>query len=170
MYFKFGSINEATDNSMIVNEHLENSVDGLDNFAEDANSLQESGILDQNALLESVFVDQVTKMDDEQRKAYLESDEVAALVEAGVVGRRTIVRISKNDDLTRRIHLASLQKAKESGDADWEALRKNRVMEKKLLQKIYNKYANRVRQDAVKSQKRLIKLSPKAFDMSKPIR
>ena len=74
--------------------------------------------------------------------------------------------MTKYDDLTRRTHLAALQKAKEMGDADWEALRKNRIKERQLLDRIYKKYANKVKRDAIKSQKRLIKLSPKAFDMN----
>ena len=131
---------------------------------------EDDGIQNMNAVLEQYLTDMVMKMSDAVREQYLQSDEFKALCEAGVVGRRSIVKFNRNDDLTRRIHLAAIQKARESGDADWEALRKNRVQEKKLLDKIYKKYANKVRGDAVKAQRRLIKLSPKAFDFSTPIR
>lgn len=136
---------------------------------EDSHTLNGS-IFNENELLENMLVDLVSRMDDDSRKAYMESSEFQNLLEAGVVGRRSIVRISKNDDLTRRIHLAAIQAAKEAGDADWEALRKNRVKERELLNRIYKKYAMKVRGDAVRSQRRLIKLSPKAFDMTKQVR
>ena len=128
------------------------------------------GLSDMGSLLEAAIVEQVSMMNDEERHAYLNSEEFQRLEEAGVVGRRSIVRMNKYDDLNRRVHLASLQKAKEQGDADWEMLRKNRIRERQLLNKIYKKYANQVRRDAIKSQKRLIKLSPRAFDVTRQVR
>ena len=147
-------------------EDLEN----LESHGVDPTADADGGIINNDALLESMFCDKISRLSDEEKQAYLESAEFQNLVEAGVVGKRSVVRISKNDDLTRRIHLAALQKAKESGDADWEALRKNRIQERKLLNKIYAKYANKVRGDAIRAQRRLIKLSPQVFDMSKQVR
>jgi hypothetical protein len=109
-------------------------------------------------------------MNEDARNEYLQSEEFQTLVEAGAVGRKAIVRMSRQADLERRINLASIQKAKEKGDADWEALRKNRVNERRLLERIYQKYGRAVRQDAVASQKRLLKISPQAFNMMKAIR
>ena len=103
-------------------------------------------------------------MNDEDYKAYTESDEFKNLVEAGVVGRRSIVRMNRSDDLTRRIHLAAIQMAREQGDSDWEALRKNRINERRLLNKIYTKYSTRVRRSAIQNQKRLVKLNPSMFN------
>lgn len=123
------------------------------------------GIIDFDALLETYIVDMVSSMPDEQREAYLNSDEFAGLMEAGIATKRSIVRINKTDDLTRRVHLAALQKAKENGDAAWDALRRNRIKERELLNTIYNRYANLVRSDAIKTQKRLIRLNPRAFAM-----
>ena len=130
----------------------------------------DDGIVDHEALTETYLVDLISQMSDEQRKVYYESDEFQNLLEAGVAGRRSIVRMNKQDDLTRRINLAAIQMAKEKGDADWEALRKNRVNERRLLDKIYSKYSNRVRRDAIQSQKNLIKLSPRAFSMVRDVR
>ena len=129
-----------------------------------------NGVHDADAMLENMIMLEASRMDDEQRKAYMESDEFQNLVEAGVVGKRSVVRLNRNDDMNRRIHLLCLQKGKEEGDADWEALRKNRIRERQLLDKLYRKYANRVRRDAVVSQRRIMKISPKVFDMSRPIR
>lgn len=125
------------------------------------------GIVDQDALLENMLIDQMNRMTDEEFSAYTESADFQNLVEAGVLGRRSVVKMTRKDDLNRRIHLASIQMAREQGDADWEALRKNRVNERRLLKKIYTKYANRVRRDAMQSQKRLIKLTPDAFNFNK---
>ena len=118
-------------------------------------------------LVESMLVEQVSMMSDDERNQYLNSDELRELEEAGAVGRRSIVRMNKFDDLQRRTHLASLQMAKQKGDADWELLRKNRVKERQLLQRIYKKYANQVRRDAIKAQRQLVKISPRAFDVTR---
>lgn len=126
-----------------------------------------SGIIDQDALMENMLVDEMNRMTDAEFEAYTESSEFNNLVEAGVLGRRSLVKMNRKDDLRRRIHLASIQMAREQGDADWEALRKNRINERRLLKKIYTKYQNRVRRDAMQSQKRLIKLTPDAFNFNK---
>lgn len=131
---------------------------------------EDSGVIDMAALVETMLVDAICQMPDEQRKAYLESDELQMLVEAGVVGHRSITRLSKQDDFTRRLHLAALQKAKEQGDANWEALRKNRIQERKLREAIFKRYENAVRRDALQAQKRMQKLSPKAFETLKAVR
>ena len=126
-----------------------------------------SGIIDQDALMENMLVDEMNRMTDAEFEAYTESSEFNNLVEAGVLGRRSLVKMNRKDDLRRRIHLASIQMAREQGDADWEALRKNRINERRLLKKIYTKYQNRVRRNAMQSQKRLIKLTPDAFNFNK---
>lgn len=143
-------------------EELDENYDELEGDGISSRGMQE--------LLEASLVEKVCLMDDAEKKEYLSSDEFRMLEEAGKVGRRSLVRINKMDDLTRRTHLASLQKAKEMGDSDWDMLRKNRIKERQLLNRIYKKYASRVRRDAVKAQKRLIKLSPRAFDVTRVVR
>jgi hypothetical protein len=127
----------------------------------------EEGVQDFDSYLERVFESVVSVMPDETRIPYLESDEVKSLVEAGVIGRKTIVRLSKKDDLSRRIKLAAFQKAKETNAPEWKALKKNRIIERKLIGKIMQRYGNAVKKDAINSQKKLLKLSPTAF--TKPI-
>lgn len=123
-------------------------------------------IKDQQFLQECMLIDQMERMSDEEYKAYTESDEFKNLLEAGITGRRSIVKMNRQDDLSRRINLAAIQMAREKGDADWEALRRNRVQERRLLDRIYKKYSMRVRRDAIQSQKRLVKLSPNAFNFN----
>lgn len=154
-------------NDPVSQENLQPNM-GLQEGAMDGS--EASGIIDMEALIETMLVDAICQMPDEQRKAYMESDELQMLVEAGVVGHRSITRLNKQDDFTRRLHLAALQKAKEQGDANWEALRKNRIQERKLREAIFRKYENQVRRDAMQAQRRMMKLSPKAFDTLKAVR
>ena len=169
MYFKNltqESLNEASEQYIdpVTDERLTYTNESADEYDGD------DGIVDHEALLETYLVDLIGQMSDEQRKVYYESDEFQNLLEAGVAGRRSIVRMNKQDDLTRRINLASVQMAKEKGDADWDALRRNRINERRLLDRIYQKYSSKVRRDAIQSQKNLVKLSPRAFDMVKAVR
>ena len=122
-----------------------------------------SGVQDEAALMESIFESAVASMPEEDRLAYLQTDEVKAALEAGVIGKRTVVRLSKMDDLSRRIKLAALQKAKEENAAEWKQLRLNRVKERMLLNKIMTRFGTRVRTSAQKSQRALLKVTPNAF-------
>lgn len=124
---------------------------------------QESGVQDAAALFESVFVDYVNHMDDEERKQYLESEEVRALEEAKVIGRRTIVRLSKQDDYNRRITLAAMQKAKEQNSADWKRLKKAHMLKKLAIANIVKRYGNNVKRDVVKAQKAILKTNPRYY-------
>lgn len=149
------SYTDKTDGDVVLESNIDNFYEG-------------DGIQDMSTLMESIISDQITNnMTETERQSFLESDEFKMLEEAGAVSKRTKVRLNRNDDLTRRLHLAALQKAREEGDADWHALARNRREERRLLNKIYSKYVARVRNDVIKAQKRLIKLSPKAFDTIK---
>ena len=179
MYFADStSIREAAQSGLLqepVNEGLDYPRDENGNILdEDGNVINtatsDTEIEDQDALLESFIVDMISRLDDDNRKAYMESAEFQALYEAGVVKHRTVVRLNKDDDLERRIHVAALQRAREKGDADWEALRKNRINERRLLNKIYAKYSLQVKRDAIQAQKRLIKITPNIFNTMRAIR
>ena len=144
------------------------TVDSLDETYENVEGGE--GISDTAAFLEALIVDRVASMNEAERNEYLNSDEFKYLEEAGVVGRKAVVRMSKQADLDRRVMLAAMQMAREKGDNDFELLRKNRIKERQLLDRIYKKYNNMVRRDAKKAQQKLIKLSPRAFDMTKVVR
>ena len=144
------------------------TVDSLDETYENVEGGE--GITDTAAFLEALIVDRVASMSEAERNEYMNTDEFKYLEEAGVVGRKAIVRMSKQADLDRRVMLAAMQMAREKGDNDFELLRKNRIKERQLLDRIYKKYNNMVRRDAKKAQQKLIKLSPRAFDMTKVVR
>lgn len=89
----------------------------------------------------------------DQYKAFTESEECNAMLEKGLIGRRTLVRLDKNDDLSRRKKMAAFQIAKEKGDPLWDKLVKNRVKERDLISKIVAKYGNKAEKAAKIGQK-----------------
>lgn len=106
---------------------------------------------------EAFIYDEISRLPEEDRKTFCESEEAQALVEAGVLKKPTLVRLSKMDDLTRRIGMASLQMAKNNNDPLWNQLVKNREKEKDLLSKIKNKYSSKATKTAKMGQKDYIK-------------
>lgn len=128
------------------------------------------GVVDEAAVLEAMIVDHYERLGDEARKALMNDPEFQNLMEAGVVGRRSFVRLNKADDLARRMTVLSLQMAKEANSPDFMMYKKFRKKEKEALAKIRKKFAPRVRRQAIVSQKRLVKLNPKAFNLNTPMR
>lgn len=95
---------------------------------------------------ECIFIE-FSQLPDEKLKQFLVSEDCKALQEAGIIGKNTMVRLSKADDLTRRIKMAALQSAKDNGDSLWKlwdtyTSKKNEV-EAKILQK-YNFTASKL--------------------------
>ena len=131
-------------------------------------NLDESGVEDFDSLLEACLYDAIKAMPDEDRKAYMESSELKTLCESNVIGKKTFVRLSKIDDLSRRIKLAVYAKAKEDNDPNYIKLRKIQAKKHDLNNKLMQKYGMRVKQDAVKAQRSLIKINPTAF--TRPLR
>lgn len=121
--------------------------EGMDNIANDVESLMQ-----QSALESVTFFDG----GEEAVKKFTESAEVKALVEARRMSKRTFVRIGKDDDLTRRKHLASLMIAKEKNDPLFKQLALNRVKERKLRNAIFQRYGQKAELIAKKSQKKHI--------------
>jgi hypothetical protein len=101
-------------------------------------------------LLEAFYFDDHYSDSDEEKRELLESADV--LLEAKKISRKTIVRLNKNDDLTRRVSMASLQLAKDNNDTLWKKLVKNRINERKLLSAIRKKYSNKAQIVARKAQ------------------
>ena len=107
--------------------------------------------LNMDELMEAFFYDDHYADSDEEKRELLENADV--LMEAKKISRKTIVRLNKNDDLTRRTGMAALQLAKDNNDTLWKKLVKNRIMERKLLAAIKKKYANKAQVAARKGQK-----------------
>lgn len=107
--------------------------------------------LNMDELQEAFFYDDHYSDSDAEKMELLENADV--LMEANKISRKTLVRLNKNDDLTRRTGMAALQLAKDNNDPLWKKLVKNRIMERKLLAAIKKKYANKAQVAARKGQK-----------------
>ena len=101
--------------------------------------------------MEACFYDEHYADSDAEKRELLESADI--LMEANKISRKTLVRLNKNDDLTRRTGMAALQLAKDNNDPLWRKLVKNRIVERKLLAAIKKKYANKAQIAARKGQK-----------------
>ena len=78
-------------------------------------------------LQEAFFYDEHYSDSDDEKRELLEQADV--LLEAKKISRKTIVKLNKNDDLTRRTGMAALQLAKDNNDSLWKKLVKNRIQE-----------------------------------------
>lgn len=127
---------------------------------EDLNSTEEELV---ESTIGAYLYDDLTKMTHEQRQMFLNSEEFKALDEAsggsltGSIGRETIVKLNKSDDMERRIGQAALNIARDKNDSLWIRLQKNRQQEKKLLNQINKKYGQKAERVAKQAQKQYIK-------------
>lgn len=94
---------------------------------------------------------------DEAIKEFCQSEEAQALTEARKMSKKTFVRLSKNDDLSRRINMACLIIAREKKDPLFNKLALNRIKERQLRGQIFQKYKNQATRIAKLSQNKHIK-------------
>ena len=119
----------------------------------------EASLQNPNELLESFIYDGLNKLSDDKKKEFVSSNEATALLEKGLIGRRTLVKLSKSDDIERRIGMAAIQMAKEKNDPIYDQLIKNRIKERDLLSKINTKYSNNAIRVAKAAQKEYLKMN-----------
>lgn len=121
-----------------------------------------ASVSNMDALVEMFLVDDISRLNQAQLEEFCAPGGAGeALVEAKVLGKRTLVRLSKTDDLERRRTMTAMHMAKENKDPLFDQLAKNRVKEKELLSKILAKYGNRAERDAKVAQKEYIKTMKK---------
>jgi hypothetical protein len=117
----------------------------------------ESSLLeDYNAYEADVAAAYLAQHDDETIQTFLASEECEMLIQEGKISRKTIMKLNKNDDLTRRKKQAAYQLAREHNDPLWTKLVKNRVKERELINAIMAKYGNKGEMVAKKSQRAFI--------------
>ena len=107
--------------------------------------------------LEACIVDEVSHLSDEKIQEFCQSPEAEALVEAGIMRKKTLVRLSKKDDFSRRRTMAAFTIAREKKDPLWSKLVKNRVQERKLIGEIVKKYGGKADKVAKVGQKEYLK-------------
>lgn len=147
----------------VINEGTE-SMDDIDKVIKYDDGLSEEEKMDimakevDDTMRESAL-ENVTYFEggEEAQKSFIESAEVQALVEARKMSKKTFVRLNKNDDFTRRAHLASLILARNSKDPLFNKLALNRVNERKLRSAIFKKYEAKAKMIAKKSQAKHVK-------------
>jgi hypothetical protein len=107
--------------------------------------------------IESCIMDEVSHLSDEKIQEFCNSEEAEALVEAGVMRKKSLVRLSKKDDFSRRRTMAAFAIAKEKHDPLWDKLVKNRVKERELIGAIVKKYGGKADRVAKAGQKEYLK-------------
>ena len=89
---------------------------------------------------ECIF-DELSGLPDERKQEFINSNEAAQMIEEGLIGKNTLVRLSKTDDLSRRIKLAALQIAEDKEDKLFEKWQYFRSKVKEYEDKIADKYS-----------------------------
>lgn len=118
----------------------------------------------QNALVEAYIIDHIARnWSDDERIAFVESEECSILVETGTLCEASVVYLSKIDDLTRRTQMAAIALAKEAGDPMYERYKKHRDLWQEDLLKMSQKYAMSSAKVAKTAQKAFIKENPDKF-------
>lgn len=97
----------------------------------------------------------------EERRAIVESEEAAIMEAKGMIGRKTLIRLNKNDDISRRTSAASYQMAKDNNDPLFKKLMFHINKKNEFKEKILKKYNSKAIRVAKKSQKDYLK-SPSA--------
>ena len=105
-------------------------------FSTPANVNEENSLKDPNELIGAYIIDEVSHLTDEMKEEFIESETCKSLLEARMLKKKSLVRLSKNDDLTRRETMAAFQIAKENKWREWDLLVKNRIKERELIAKI----------------------------------
>jgi len=110
-----------------------------------------------DTLVEMYFIDDISRMSTKQIKEFLESDQAKALQEKAVLTKPTMMRLSKQDDETRRIKLACYTLAREANDPNFHKMVKYRALWKKYRAVVFQKYANKATRVAKVGQKEYLK-------------
>ena len=113
-------------------------------------------IAESNSLMGLFLVDDISRGSAKSIKDFCESAEAQILVEKQVLNKPTLHRLSKADDLKRRIKLICYQLAKAENDPNWAKLVKYQGLKKQYASKILTKYGKRAERIAKIAQKNYI--------------
>lgn len=112
---------------------------------------------DPDAYMEALIIDHVSRLPEDMIQEFCAEGGVGeALVEAGKLSKRTIVKLNKQADLNRRQMMAAIQLANEKGDPLAKKLTENRIKEKQLLDAISSKYGAAALRVAKKGQQEFL--------------
>lgn len=112
---------------------------------------------DMDAFNETCVFMELASLPYEERKAIVESEEAAILEAKGMIGRKTLIRLNKNDDVSRRTSAAAYQMAKDANDPLWRKLMLHMQKKNEFKAKILKKYDSKAKRIAKQSQKDYLK-------------
>lgn len=135
-------------------------------FSGDTHFEESGDLILSDALNEAYVYDELSHLPQEELDEFLASEQCEVMCEEGMVSRRTLVRLSKNDDLSRRTTMAAFEMAKKNNDPLWNKLVKIRALEKKYVSSIVKKYNTKASKAAKESQKEYIKGNKQFFTKS----
>ena len=127
------------------------SLYGHSNLNEDFNGL------DMDAVMESFFYDDLSRMSDSALNSFLESEQCKAIQEKTAFAKPTLMRLDKDADKLRRIRLMCYTLAQNNKDPNWAKCKKHRALWKKYRAAIFKKYGNPATRLASIAQKQYIK-------------
>ena len=117
------------------------------------NNIIDEEFKDPSILEEVMIADEVSRLPEEKIKEFCQEGGVGEqLVQEGKLRKKTLVRLSKQDDLTRRTKMGALLLAKEKKDPLYAKLVKNRQQKKDLVSKIMKKYGTKGQRVAKQAQ------------------
>lgn len=128
-------------------------------------SVEEEGVLketlkDPNALFQAFLLDEISRMSDEEKKLFVNSEACDFLVNEGMLAKRNVLKLTKESDLERRIKVAALQIGKDKGDALYDQAIKYRALSKQKVAAIVKKYRTQAERAAKVAQKAYIRKNP----------
>ncbi|MDD3121924.1 MAG: hypothetical protein PHC62_00245 [Candidatus Izemoplasmatales bacterium] len=101
---------------------------------------------------------EVAEMNDEEREKFCEAGGLGEyLVTEAKLKNRTLVRLSKKDDLKRRKKMAAYQLAKEKNDPAWKKFTFHRAKALEYENKMFAKYGGKAERVAKETQKSYLK-------------
>ena len=117
------------------------------------NSIINEEFKDPSHLEECFIADEISRLPEDKTKEFCEAGGIGEqLVQEGKLRKRTLVRLSKQDDLTRRTKMGALLLAKEKKDPLYAKLVKNRQQKRELVSKIMAKYGSKGQKVARQAQ------------------
>ena len=117
------------------------------------NSIINEEFKDTSHLEECFIADEISRLPEDKIKEFCEAGGVGEqLVQEGKLRKKTLVRLSKQDDLTRRTTMGALLLAKEKKDPLYAKLVKNRQQKRELVSKIMAKYGSKGQKVARQAQ------------------
>lgn len=117
------------------------------------NSIINEEFKDTSHLEECFIADEISRLPEDKIKEFCEAGGVGEqLVQEGKLRKKTLVRLSKQDDLTRRTKMGALLLAKEKKDPLYAKLVKNRQQKRELVSKIMAKYGSKGQKVARQAQ------------------